>query len=78
MKDVGKFYGHFVYFIDIWYIVWPFGIFCGQFGKFFPFWYVVPKKSGNPDLKSRILKLLSCKHFKNATLANMPNQRKQN
>jgi hypothetical protein len=43
MKDVGKFYGHFVYFTAIWYILWSFwyillsfGIFCGHFGIFFP------------------------------------------
>jgi hypothetical protein len=29
MEDVGKFYGHLVYFASIWYILWPFGIFYG-------------------------------------------------
>jgi hypothetical protein len=51
MKDVGKFYGHLVYFSAISYILWPFGIFyghlvyifCGRFGTFF-------LKSGNPAL----------------------------
>jgi hypothetical protein len=49
MKDVGKFYVPLVYvtaislFIAIWYILWPFGIFCGHFGIVFPFWYVVPR-----------------------------------
>jgi hypothetical protein len=48
MKDVGKFYrpiglfyNHFVYFMAIWYILWPFGPFC----------YAVLKKSGNPVVK---------------------------
>jgi hypothetical protein len=26
MEDVGIFYGHLVYFMAIWYILWPFGI----------------------------------------------------
>jgi hypothetical protein len=43
MKDVGKFYGHWVYLNAISHILWPFGIFCGQFGIFFQFWYVVSK-----------------------------------
>jgi hypothetical protein len=37
----GIFHGHFVYFMDIWYIsvaIWDIS----------QFWYVVPKKSGNP------------------------------
>jgi hypothetical protein len=34
--------------MDIWYIVWTFGIFP-------PFWYVVPEKSGNPAAKARFL-----------------------
>jgi hypothetical protein len=48
MEDVGKFYGHFVYFIAIWYILRPFGIFCGHFGIYFPFWYAVPRKIWQP------------------------------
>jgi hypothetical protein len=45
------------YFVVIWYILWPFGIFYAHlvyfmaiwyilwpFGIFFPFWYVVPRK----------------------------------
>jgi hypothetical protein len=42
----GMFYGHLVYFMDIWYICWSFGI-------IFPFWYVVTRKSGNPALHRR-------------------------
>jgi hypothetical protein len=33
----GLFYGHFVYFMVVWY-VW------GSLGIFFPFWYVVQRK----------------------------------
>jgi hypothetical protein len=29
MEDFGIFYGHLVYFVAIWYILWPFGIFYG-------------------------------------------------
>jgi hypothetical protein len=36
----GLFHCHLEYFMTIWYIVWPFGIFCGHFGIF---WYVVPR-----------------------------------
>jgi hypothetical protein len=36
MEVVGLGFGHLVYFMGIWYILW-------QFGIFFPFWYVVPK-----------------------------------
>jgi hypothetical protein len=44
MEDVVIFYGHLVYFTDIWYILWTFGIFCVNLVVFFPFWYVVPIK----------------------------------
>jgi hypothetical protein len=44
-----------VYFMAIWYIVWPFGIFCGHSVYFMVTWYVFPRfgmlyheKSGNP------------------------------
>jgi hypothetical protein len=57
MEDVGIFFGHLVYFVAIWYILWPIGIFCGHLVYFvtiwyilwlgiwfiFPFWYVVPR-----------------------------------
>jgi hypothetical protein len=43
MKDVGTFYGHFVYFTAIWYMLWS-------------VWYIFPlfgmlyqEKSGKPD-----------------------------
>jgi hypothetical protein len=44
MKDVGKLYGHSVYFTAIWYILWPSGIFCGHFGIVFPFLVCRTKK----------------------------------
>jgi hypothetical protein len=31
-------------FMAIWYFLWPFGIFCGHFDTFFTFWLVVPRK----------------------------------
>jgi hypothetical protein len=30
VEDVGIFHGHLVYFMAIWYILWPFGIFYGH------------------------------------------------
>jgi hypothetical protein len=52
MKDVGKFYGHCVYFtaiwyilhMFIWYILWP-------FWYIFPFWYGVTRKIWQPCTK---------------------------
>jgi hypothetical protein len=46
MEDVDIFYGHLVYFVAIWYISWPFGIFNGYLEYIFSFWY--QEKSGNP------------------------------
>jgi hypothetical protein len=37
-----------VYFVAVWYILPPFGIFCrfyGQLAHFSPFWYAVPRKN---------------------------------
>jgi hypothetical protein len=48
MKDVGKFYGHLVYFTATAYILWPFGYIFGYFGVVFPFWYVEPRKIWQP------------------------------
>jgi hypothetical protein len=50
MQDVGVFYGHLVYFMDIWYILQLFDIFYGHllyfvvcsFVHFSQFWYFVP------------------------------------
>jgi hypothetical protein len=57
-------FGHLVYFVDIWYILWPFGTFCGQlvyvvairyFYGYMYLWYIFyrfgilyQEKSGNP------------------------------
>jgi hypothetical protein len=62
MKDVVIFYGHLVYSMVIWYILWSSGIFYGPlvyfmviwyillpFGIFFPFWFVVPRKIWQPN-----------------------------
>jgi hypothetical protein len=42
---LGPIYGHLVYFVAIWYLVWLIGI-------FFPFWYVVQRKIWQPCLKA--------------------------
>jgi hypothetical protein len=36
------------YFMAIWYLLQPFGIFYGYFVHVSPFWYAVPEKSGSP------------------------------
>jgi hypothetical protein len=42
-------YGHLDYFMDIWYILWPFGIFYGHFGIFYGhFGMLFQEKLGNP------------------------------
>jgi hypothetical protein len=43
MEDVGIFYGHFLYFMSIWYHLCFFGIFFG-------FGMLCRKKSGNPGV----------------------------
>jgi hypothetical protein len=69
MEDVGAFfglhvfYGHLVYFVaiwyilrpfgifcSIWYILWPFGIFCGHLVYFVAIWYTVLRKIWQPLL----------------------------
>jgi hypothetical protein len=57
MEEVGIFYGNCVYFTDICYILWPFGIFIWLVN-----WYIFPvlvsmdcrEKSGNPDAKYKV------------------------
>jgi hypothetical protein len=44
MKDAGNFLGHLVSFADIWYSLWPDGIFCGNLGIFFPVLVCFTKK----------------------------------
>jgi hypothetical protein len=54
MKNVGIFFGHYVYFVVIRCILWPLGIFCGHlvcfvairyilwsFGKCLVIWYIL-------------------------------------
>jgi hypothetical protein len=55
MANVSIFYGHLVYFVVFWYILWPFGLifpfwytYFSRFGIFFPFWYIVPRKIWHP------------------------------
>jgi hypothetical protein len=53
--NVGKFYGHWEYFADIWNILWSFGIFCGHFAFFSLFGMLRLVKSGNPASSSSFL-----------------------
>jgi hypothetical protein len=54
---IGLFYDYLVYFVAIWYILWPFGIFCGHLAYllyvhlvyFSRFGMLDQEKSGNPD-----------------------------
>jgi hypothetical protein len=55
MKDVGKLYGHLVYFTAIWYILWPFGTFLVILVYFSRFGMLYQEKSGNPDPHHTIL-----------------------
>jgi hypothetical protein len=48
MENAGIVYGHLVYFPDIWYILWHFGIFCGHLVYFHRFGKLYREKSGNP------------------------------
>jgi hypothetical protein len=56
MEDVGIFYGHLVYFMDIWstlhtaiwYTLWTLGIFCGNLVYFSMFLYIVLRKIWQP------------------------------
>jgi hypothetical protein len=57
MKNVGMFYGHLVYFAAIWSILRPFGLLYGHLVYILPFWYIVPKKSGNLGVHSKIIKV---------------------
>jgi hypothetical protein len=47
MEDAGIFYDRFVYFVSIWSILCPFGLFCGHlvilwtFGNFVDIWYIL-------------------------------------
>jgi hypothetical protein len=48
MEDVRIFYERLVYFTEICYILWPFGIFCGILVYFRVGICIVPRKTGNP------------------------------
>jgi hypothetical protein len=56
MEDVGTLNDHLVYFTDIWYVFWPFGIpilwlfgiFSGYLVYFLRFGMMYQEKSGNP------------------------------
>jgi hypothetical protein len=41
MEDVGLFYGHLVYVVAIWYMLWPFGICCGHLVYVVAIWYIL-------------------------------------
>jgi hypothetical protein len=56
MEDVGKLYGHLVYFTAIWYILWPLGTFHGYLIHFFRFGMLYQEKSGNPTCVSLFCK----------------------
>jgi hypothetical protein len=59
MMDVGKFYVHWVYFMAISYILWPFGIGCWSFWDSLPvFGALYQEKSGNPTASRRPPSLL--------------------
>jgi hypothetical protein len=39
--NLGKFYGHLVYFMAIWSILWSFGLFYGYLVYFMVIWYIL-------------------------------------
>jgi hypothetical protein len=41
LRPFGIFYGHLVYFMAIWYILWLFGIFYGYLVYFMAIWYIL-------------------------------------
>jgi hypothetical protein len=53
MTYVGIFYSHLVFFIAIWYILWPFGIIYGNWVYFHNFGMLCPGISGNPCPQSK-------------------------
>jgi hypothetical protein len=54
MENVGIFYGHFVYFMAIVYILWPFGIFSLVFAIYYQ------EKFGNSVVDHLVEYLYSC------------------
>jgi hypothetical protein len=57
MEELGLFYGRLVYFTAVWYILWPFGVFCRHLVHIFNsylvyfscFGILYQGKSGNPS-----------------------------
>jgi hypothetical protein len=52
MENACIFYGHFEYFMVIWYILWPFGNIVVIWYVFRHFGMLCLEKSGNPALNS--------------------------
>jgi hypothetical protein len=48
MEHCGIFHLKSVSFVAIWYVLWPFGIFCDRLVEFFRFGILYNGKSGNP------------------------------
>jgi hypothetical protein len=48
----GIFYGHLLYFTDIYYILWPFGNVVVIWHIFPPFWYIASRKIWQPWSKA--------------------------
>jgi hypothetical protein len=47
-ENVGIFSVHLGQFMTMWFILWPFGIFCCLWVYFVPFWYVLPRNIWQP------------------------------
>jgi hypothetical protein len=62
MEDVGKVYGHLVYFMAIWHISRPVGIFYGHLVCFPHFGKVVARKNWQPGARSGLCNSPVC-HF---------------
>jgi hypothetical protein len=63
LDDVGLFYEHLVYFINIWSIIRPFDLFYGHLVHFVVIWYIFSpvgilnqEKSGNPAYRVSMFK----------------------
>jgi hypothetical protein len=57
MEDAGTFYDNLVYFTQILYIFWPFGIVYGHYVYFSPVWYVVLRKIWQPCSEAALNRL---------------------
>jgi hypothetical protein len=55
LENVNIFYGNLEYFIDIWDILRPFGIFCVHLVHLFRFWYHVPGRIWQPRFRDQFL-----------------------